>query len=651
MDEKHKNYLDYLIVFLACTMAIFHMAYSQVQIVPSLLEQNIHLGLALVLALLGLYKTSTSRSSKLVILCLLLLGIFCSLYIQIRYDDLLGFQGFPDELSVVVGIVFIIVVLETSRRTWGMILPTLSAIAILYFAFGHLLKGTIAHTYIPFDSVISTLSVGLHGGLYGTFMNISANFIFLFLLFGGLLASLGATNFFLELGKLIGKYVPGGSAQTTIVSNGLMGMVMGDAVSSVSVTGPFTIPLMKEDGYGKITSGAILATAATGAQIMPPVMGSVSFIMAVFIGVPYIEIAKVAVIPAVLFYSSLFTYVYLNAKKVGTKNKLSAHSGPKILYFAPLFVIPVGFLIYLLVARYSVMFAAFYTICVLIGMRFLMIILAPLLPERLRGLDSQAMGNIRENTGSFLKNLIDGFTQGALIGSKIAIILGTIGLLAQSIITTGIGAKFGIIVSMVAGENIFFVLLLTAIVTLILGCGLPTVAAYVLVNAIIAPTLVQYGLSEMVANFFILYYAVLSAVTPPVATAALTASSLTGGHFFKTGLQATKISTCLYFIPFLFAYNPVVLGIGAESYTQVVVLFIEMLLFCVLIAIVLQRYFLTNVNIFEFIIAIIAILSFAFHVAQGNSTFLFVALGSSLVVLISQLVKRKKSIKRVEVVS
>ncbi|WP_340107641.1 TRAP transporter fused permease subunit [Pikeienuella sp. HZG-20] len=542
---------------LALAMTIYQLTATQTPLQPSVLVQNTHLGVALLLVLLGAALETGSRLRRLWLLLVALLALCCALYVQINYDTLILNQGFPGRLDVWVGLGLMFAVLEAARQRWGLALPLIALIAVAYNFWGYMLPTSAAGSRIPFDTVVSNLSIGLYSGLYGQFMAISANFIFLFMVFGGLLQSLDGNRAFVEIGKAVSRAFPGGAGLSAVISSSLMGTVTGAAVANVAITGSYTIPIMKREGYGAATAGAIEAAASTGGQLVPPVMGSVAFIMAAVLSVTYLEVAAAAVIPALLFYLALLASVYFKSRRLGIVRQEVAPDLRVLMRFLPVFVIPTGVLVYFLVNLYSVSFAGFWAIVTLAATRFAMIPIDLALSRPARPLTALA-----RELRAFTAKLLDGMAEGAKMGASIAVIIGAIGLLAESVTATGAAVPLGSAIDLLSGGSMLLALVLTAGMCILLGAGIPTVGAYILVSAIAGPIVVESGVDLFTANFFILYFAVMSAVTPPVAAAALAASAISGAPYFRTAWEATRLCVMLYILPFLLVYNSALLMRG-----------------------------------------------------------------------------------------
>lgn len=603
-----------LTTVLGVGLALFHMLLTQVAFLPSVLVQDVHLGASLVLIAFG--AASLRRGVQRAWSLSIALGAaFCMIYIVVRYDALTNAAGFPGIQDVAVGVLLLALVFEATRLQWGVVLPLLALVALAYYVLGHLIPASWAAPYTPLSSVISNVSIGLYSGLFGQFMAISANDIFLFMVFGGLLEALDGNRPFNEMGKAIGRVLPGGSGLTTVVSSGLMGMVTGAAVSNVAICGTYTIPFMKREGYTPETAAAIEATASTGGQLVPPVMGSVAFIMAALLAVPYFQIVVTAIIPAVFYYVSVFAAVYFLSRRLGIRRQSAAPDQVQLWFHLPLFVVPLVVMTILLGTLRSVAFAAFYSILVLIGLRFVLVFAAASLPVAWRArLHPDGVPALAAELRGFATKLVAGLRSGALAGAGIAAVMGTVGVLSESVTATGAAVPLGWAVEAVSGDSLFLALLSTAIMCLILGCGIPTVGAYVLTAAIAAPIAIGNGLDPYTVHFFILYFACLSAITPPVAAAALAASAIAGSRYFRTAWEATLLAVMLYLLPFLFVYQPALLARDMPDLWQMAVLLAEVAIICVLVAGVTQGYLLRMLGVWERLAVAGAALALMLHV-------------------------------------
>lgn len=531
-QARFQNFIDLTIVVVGFAMFVYHMVSTQYLFVSDFGHQDIHLAFILVLIFLRALGQAKNAWNRVLQGGLIVLSLVVTGYVFFNIVHLEEVVGFPDRVDVVVGVILIVLVVEATRRAWGMILPIVATIFVLYFLFGNHLPGALHHENFDFDYIISYLSIGL-SGIYGLFLSISANQVFLFVVFGSLLGIMKINDFFFELGKGVGRVFQGGPGQTAVVSSSLVGMVTGAAVANVAIVGAFTIPFMKRVGYKPETAGAIEATASTGSQIMPPVMGAGAFLMAAFLGVPYAAVMVAAVIPAVLYFWCCILGVQFISVSQGIKVPKETIDKGLILRRLPLFLVPLSVLIVMLEMRYSPADAAFWTIIIAV-----------------------TLSCIGKETRPKLGELIKCIAGGAVVGAQIGISLAIVGLMAQTIITTGLGDKIAGLVEVFSGGHVLLALLLTMIVSIVLGCGVPTSAAYALVAIVIVPGLVQLGVAPMSAHLFAFYFAVISALTPPVALAALAAAGIAGADYFKTALGAFKLAISGFIIPFLIVYNP-----------------------------------------------------------------------------------------------
>jgi TRAP transporter 4TM/12TM fusion protein len=532
-EKMGSSIIESLFLIFGLTMFLYHMVSTQRLFVGSFEHQNIHLFFVLVLTFLNTMREKKNGWVWAAQIGLLLLGVIGTFYVGFNLEHLEEAVGYPEPVDVVVGIVLMVLVLEGTRQAWGMTLPIVAALFMGYFLFGHLIPGPLHHRAFNFDYVISYLCIGLTG-VYGTFLSISANQIFLFVVFGSLLSVIRITDFLYEMGKVVGRVLEGGPAQTAVVSSSLVGMVTGAAVANVAITGAFTIPYMKKVGYPSALAGGIEATASTGGQLMPPVMGAAAFLMAFFVGVPYAEIMLAGILPALFFYLAVFVGVQLVTVSSGIKAPREKPDYELIVRRLPLFVIPLSVIIVLLLFRFSPMLAAFWAILTAVGLSL-----------------------ISQQTRPTPMALARCLAKGAMVGAKIGVSLCVVGMVSQTLVTTGLGSKLAGLVETLSGGNIMIALIITMLVSILLGCGVPPVAAYSLVAIVTVPALVRMGVLPISAHFFCFYFSIISAVTPPVALGALAGAGIAGASYFKTAMNAFKLSIGGFIIPYLIVYNPI----------------------------------------------------------------------------------------------
>lgn len=531
-QAKFQGFVDLAIVVVGFAMFLYHMVSTQYLFVGTFEHQDIHLAFILVLLFLRSLAKAESGWQRALQAGLIVLSLAATGYVFFNLNHLEEVVGFPERLDVVIGLALMILVIEATRQAWGMTLPIVAAVFVLYFFFGNFLPGALHHKGFSFDYIVSYLSIGL-SGIYGIFLGISANQVFLFVVFGSLLGIIKINDFFFEMGKGVGRVFQGGPGQTAVVSSALVGMVTGAAVANVAITGSFTIPFMKRVGYRPEIAGAIEATASTGGQIMPPVMGAGAFLMAAFLGVPYASVMMAAVIPAILYFWCCILGVQFISVSEGIQAPKEVVDKGLIYRRLPLFLIPLSVLIVMLVMRYSPASAAFWTIIVAV-----------------------ALSCISKETRPSPGELIRSLAGGAVVGAQIGISLAIVGLMAQTLITTGLGSKIAGLVEVFSGGNALLALVLTMVVSIVLGCGIPTSAAYALVAIVVVPGIVRLGVEPLSAHLFAFYFAVISALTPPVALASLAGAGIAGANYWKTSINAFKLAISGFILPYLIVYNP-----------------------------------------------------------------------------------------------
>jgi len=514
-----------VIGLVAITVILYHFWAVWFPVFNALLHQNIHLGFSLILLFLVAMRTS-NRPGKMLYGIGAVVSLVCVTFIHIEYERLHMYAGWPENRDIIVGIVLVVIVFFLTWKEWGSVIPVLTGIAILYAFFGHHIRGDLGHTYIEPTLMISNLGIGFEG-VYGMMLNASANLIFLFIIFGSIFDAVGLDKFFLAVGTLMGKHLRGGSAQTAVFSSSFVGMANGVPAANVALTGSYTIPLMKKTGFTAEHASAIEAVASTGGQLTPPIMGLAVFLMAGFLGTSYINLMAMALIPALFFYLTLFFGVILIACR--EKIPLLSLAMNKTDFFtgAPLFIVPMGLIIILLTWRFTPAYTAFFAIAALL-----------------------IISLVRKRTRPSLKDLIKGLVGGAKTGAGIAVACGLLGMFTKMLVSTGAVQKLAGLIQYGSGGHLIIGLFLTMLLSILLGCALPTVVAYVLGALLVAPILIDMGLDRTIAHFFVFYYAILANVTPPVAGATLVGSRIAGGSYMKASWESLKLSAPSHLFPF-----------------------------------------------------------------------------------------------------
>lgn len=485
----------------------------------------------------------------------------------------------PTDVEVLQGIVLMLLILIATKMVLGWAMVIIAFTLILYSFIGPNLPGILYHTGVSSHELSSYL-VWTTEGIFGTPLAVAATFVALFILFGVLLEETGAGKFFINLSYgLVGRF-RGGPAQTAVVSSALMGSISGSSVSNVVTTGTFTIPLMKKTGYPKHVSGGIEAVASTGGQIMPPVMGAVAFVMADMMGVGYANVILAALIPALLFYVALSSGVYFEARKAGLQKKHKSELPRVFELFKNGFYLftPIVVLIICIVGlNWSPSRSALITI----GVTFLILII---------------QGVIKEKKFPF-GTLIRSLRKGSEMLVPVSTACATAGIMIGIFGVTGLGVRFSQSLIDLAGGVVFLALFFMMIACIILGMGLPTTAAYIITAVLGAQALVELGVPLMAAHLFILYFAILSFITPPVALSAYAASGIAESDAMRTSVSAWRLGLSGYIIPYMFVYNTHLIGEG--SFLEILLAVIPAALGVISFSVVTTGWMLEKTNLLE----------------------------------------------------
>jgi TRAP transporter 4TM/12TM fusion protein len=469
--------------------------------------------------------------------------------------EMRSFMG-PNWQDLVVGITGILLVLEFARRTAGLVMPLIAIGFIAYCFVGPWMPGILYHRGVEWQA--ATVELFGNNGVLGTIVQVSASFIILFVTFAAFLQASKAGDYFNDLALALVGRARGGPAKVTVVSGILFGTISGSAVANVVASGAFTIPMMRRVGYDRNTAAAVEATSSTGGQITPPVMGAGAFIMAEVLGMPYTEIALAGLIPALLFYIANYIHCDLNARKAGIRG-LRRDELPRWVDIArrSYMAAPLVLLIVVLLSGYSPFRAAAIgiaaTIVIMLGTALVhrMTLQGQSLPAAVAGSVAETLVAIERALAGSAKEVMQLIAVCAAAG----IVAGVIGL-------TGVGGRFATMLLDIAGTSAFLAMIFTMVVAIILGMGVPTTAAYAIAAAVVAPGLIRIGVEPLVAHMFIFYFAILSAITPPVALASFAAASMAGADMWKTSVIAVKLGLATFIVPFMFWLSPSLLAQG-----------------------------------------------------------------------------------------
>ena len=571
-----KNSIPGIIVFVMCiSLSLFHLYTAWAGPLVTLVHRAVHTSvvLSLVFILYPFRKRANNKSPSIIDWVFAVVSLGLGAYIFINYDSLVMRAGLPNNVDVALGIVMIILVIEAGRRITGKEIAILAVIFLIYAYLGPHLPDIIAHRGYSIRDIAEYMYLTTEG-IFGIAIGVSSTYIFLFVLFGAFLSKSGMGAFFNDLAMAIAGSGKGGPAKVAVVSSGLLGSINGSAVANVVTTGAFTIPLMKKIGYKAEFAGAVEAAASCGGQILPPVMGATAFIMAEYLGVPYIQIAAAAVIPALLYYLGVIVIIHLRADKIGLEGipKEQLPKVSEVMKTRGHLLLPLIGLVFLLIKGFTPIYAAFYSI--------ILTILA---------------SSIRKETRMSFKDIIDALEEGARIALGVAMSCATVGLIIGVATLTGFGLKLAGAILFIGKGNLFATLILTMIACIVLGMGLPSIPAYIITATMAAPALAKMGIPLLVSHMFVFYFGMLANLTPPVALAAFAGAGIAGGNATKTGFQAVKLALAGFVVPYIFVYSPTLLLVES-SYLTITIAAITAIIGVVSLGVFVEGYLFKETN-------------------------------------------------------
>ena len=521
-----------------------------------------------------------------------LAGFVTGIYQWVFEADLTQRAGELTQADWVVGVVLLVLVFEAARRTMGWALFIVCGLFLAYGIWGDLLPGSLQHRGYGLDQIISTLSFGTEG-IYGTPTYVSSSYIFLFILFGAFLEQAGMIRLFTDFAMGTVGHTRGGPGKVAVISSGLMGTINGSGVANVVTTGQFTIPMMKRFGYSSAFAGGVEATASMGGQIMPPVMGAVAFIMAETLNIPYIDVCKAAAIPAILYFATAFWVVHLEA---GRKRLMglpkdecpNPWTAVKRQWFL---LIPLIGLVVLLFSGYTPLFSG----TVGLGLTAILIFAAACM-QGVRGtalrivfwvlLGLATAGFFQFGVGVFFvliallvaltyllhvgadarRLAVQSMVDGAQMALSVAIACALVGVIIGVINLTGVAAEAGGQIIALGQNNLMVALMLTMLICLVLGMGIPTIPNYIITSSLAAPILLKLGVPLLVSHMFVFYFGIMADLTPPVALAAFAAAPIARESPMKIGFNALRIAVAGFILPYMAVYSPALMLQG-DSWT------------------------------------------------------------------------------------
>jgi TRAP transporter 4TM/12TM fusion protein len=598
----------YIVPCIAAAWSLFQLSLPEVLILDSVYVRAIHLAFAIMLVYLsypafkkietkGIFSFLSVRSRiHFIDYGLGIIAAYAALYIALNYSDLAGRQGAPITMDIVVGVVLVVLLLEAARRSLGPFLVIVACLFIFYSFFGPYMPDVIAFKGVSFSRFMSQMTISTEG-IYGIPLDVSAMIVFLFVLFGSMLDKAGGGKFFIDLAfSLLGRF-KGGPAKAAVLASGMTGLVSGSSIANTVTTGTFTIPLMKSVGYPDYKAGAVEVAASTNGQLMPPIMGAAAFIIAEYCNLPYFQVVKAAFIPAIVSYIALIYITHLEASKLGLKGVAKAQLPQffRTLLGGLHFLIPLCYLIYeLMILRHSPQLAAYRAIEVLAVLIVVQnLIRAYIAKESLWGAFKLS-----------LRQLWDALVAGGRNMMGIGVAVSTAGIIV-GVVAMGLGGLIVEVIDTIAGGNLVFLLIITAIASLILGMGLPTTANYIVMASLTVPVILQLGedygliIPAIAAHLFCFFFGILADDTPPVGLAAYAASAIAKSDPIRTGIQGFTYDIRTALLPFMFIFNTDLLLIGITSLWHVVTIFITSVLAMFAFAALTQNWFIARNRIYE----------------------------------------------------
>lgn len=559
--------LLWLVSALAIGLSLFQLYGAGVQPLGLFYQRSIHLALVLMLAFL-IFPPLANRKrgwiGGIVDTAFFCGAFYTGFYLVYNLDAIFSRAGFWSDQDILAGVIAVITLLEASRRAVGLGITIIGAIALLYaFAgdrgelpwLGEWLPGILSHRGYSLERVTAQLYLGQEG-IFGIPLGVAATFVFIFVLFGAFLEVTGAGRFFIDLAFAGTGRQRGGPAKAAVLASASMGSISGSAIANVVTSGSFTIPLMKKLGYKPAQAGGVEAAASTGGQIMPPLMGAGAFLIAEYTRVPYIEIVKVSVFPALLYFATVYLFVHIIAVKQGMHG-LARSELPdirEVMMRGWFLLLPVILLVTLLVAGYSPMRVGFYAVVSVVAV------------AAANGLWKAGRKGYQEGVllPALWQSCLMGFHKlmqalelGARNAISVSIACAVAGIVVGVVGLTGLGLKFSSMMVAASGGNIIIVVFLVAVASLILGLGLPVTASYIVLIVLVGPALTnEFGIPILVAHLLVFWYSQDSNVTPPVALAAFAAAAIAGSKTMETSVQAWKFAKGLYLIPLFMVFNP-----------------------------------------------------------------------------------------------
>ncbi|EPC02093.1 permease [Litchfieldella anticariensis FP35 = DSM 16096] len=569
-QAKHSRPILWLITLVGVGLSLFQLYSAGIQPLGLFYQRSIHLALIMMLAFL-MFPVFGPHRKRGVIGGIIDVAFFAGAvitggYLVLNLDEIFSRAGFWSQTDIFIGCIATVTVLEASRRAVGLGMTIIGALAILYAFAGprgelpwlsDFLPGIMGHRGYNLDRLVGQLYLGQEG-IFGLPLGVAATYIFVFVLFGAFLESTGAGKFFIDLAYAATGRQRGGPAKAAVIASAGMGSISGSAIANVVTTGAFTIPLMKRLGYKPKQAGGIEAAASTGGQIMPPLMGAGAFLIAEYTNTPYLDVVKVSVLPAIMYFSTVYLFVHIIALKQGMQGmpRSELPQMRDVMREGWHFLLPLAVLVWLLVMNMSPMRVGFWAVVTMVAVAVLrytvwFLFIAPRQGQKV------TFASIREVVWAGFLKLIEGLELGARNAVAVSMACAVAGIIVGVVGLTGLGLKFSAMMLAFSGGNLVLALLMVLLASLVLGMGLPVTASYIVLIVLVGPALTnEFGVPLLIAHLVVFWYSQDSNVTPPIALAGFAGAAIAGSKPMETGFQAWKFAKGLYLIPLFMVFNP-----------------------------------------------------------------------------------------------
>ncbi|MEK9621375.1 MAG: TRAP transporter fused permease subunit [Alphaproteobacteria bacterium] len=582
-NALHANEMANFVTKCLCVGLVSFSLYTALfGVLPDIIQRGVHLSTVLLLVYVKFFGDAAAEGGgfltyfhRIKFILFGLLAAFGAGYQFIYYDEVVARYGEITTFEIPVAIIAIVLLLDATRRTIGWSMVGLAVFFLFYASFGRHFPDLLSHRGYDLERILEQVYLGADG-IYGTPLGVSATFVIIIVVFGALLEKTGASGVLMDIAVAATRTSRGGPAKSAVIGSSLMGMISGTAVANVLTTGTISIPLMRRGGYKPAVAGAVEAVASTGGQLMPPIMGAAAFLMADIMEVPYLEITKAAIIPAIIFYVAVFASVHLEAVRTGLKPLLDVDvpSVSSSLRRSGHVLISIPVFIGALIMGYSVMYSS------LAGIVCLMF-----------------LSLLRKSSRLGFRQLVEAASSACEAIVPVALATATAGIVIGVVTLTGLGLKFSSFIVTISGNNLVVALVLTMSASLVLGMGLPTAASYILVATLTAPALVNMGVDLMAAHMFVFYSAMLSSITPPVALAAFAAAAICREPPMRVAVISVKFGFVAFIIPYFFVLEPRLLAEG--HLIEVLEMFVLATIAVLAMVCAIQGYAFTKLSILE----------------------------------------------------